>query len=235
MKTLGISLVSWAGLVSCLVAQSSDFHTFTNTEGKSLEAKILRVMDDTMIIQAKNGRSYTVKKELFSDSDQSYIRKWAEEEAKNYVPSLDVDFSSGKGDAKDGTDYDNRSQRLSPKVSIKNRDARFTVKNANVTVLMFGKDVLNSRKLKVLSRQSYKLSSLEPGQTATWEGKSFTAPYDDNSAAQFGHKYNGYIVVVENESGKKIHTAGTASYKNYSEAAMRLKTGSNTTRAALGN
>ena len=101
------------------------FRTFTSTDGKTLQAKLLSVGAENITIQAANGKSYTLPPTRFSASDQTYIKKWAEDQKKNYIPSLDIKFASGKGDAKSGVDYDDRAQRFTPKVTITNRDTKF--------------------------------------------------------------------------------------------------------------
>ena len=200
-----------------------DYRKFTSADGKVLEAKMIKVVGADVVIQAKNGRSYTLPAAKFSPEDQSYFKKFAEDQAKNYEPRLEIKFSSKKGDRRTDVYYDDRTQGLEPTVRIENREQEFEVKGATVTVVTIAKHVTNRNELKVISREDFKLPSLPAGKTATLTGKSIKLEYDDQNSYRYGHKYSGYVVVVKNAVGKITNTAGTTGYINRAEQALKLK------------
>ncbi|MEM0969299.1 MAG: hypothetical protein AAF191_03950 [Verrucomicrobiota bacterium] len=203
----------------------SETRTFTSSDGKSLSASLIKVSGNTAYIQIASGKTYQLPLERLSEEDQRYVKDWQKKEEANFIPRLSLDFSSGKGDSKDGTDYDNRSQTLRPGVKVENRELEFHLKGAEGHVFLFGTDVINRRSVKVLSRQNFPIASLAAGQELAWEGKPVKVQYDDNNAARFGHAYSGYLAIITNKSGKILATAGTTSFIKKAEAALELKSG----------
>lgn len=65
-------------LVSSLAADNK-YHTFTSADGREMEAKIIRVSGDEVIIERKaDGRNFTVGTDMFAQDDQAFIKEWDE-------------------------------------------------------------------------------------------------------------------------------------------------------------
>lgn len=205
------------------LADAEEFRTFTSAaDGRTLEAKLIKLAGENVVIQTKNGRSLTVSPTAFSPEDQAHIKKFAEEQAKLYDPRLDIKFASGKGDRRTDVYFDERTQELVPGVTIESREQTFEVKDATVTVITFGKHVTTRNELKVLSREAFKLT-LAAGKTAEWSGKKIKLEYDDEDSFRYGHKYAGYLIIVQNDQGRITNVAGTTAFAKKAEAAMRVK------------
>ena len=58
---------------------ASGIRIFTDQEGRTIEAGIIDVIADTVIIQRIDGRKFVSKITIYSDEDQGYIRNWTPE------------------------------------------------------------------------------------------------------------------------------------------------------------
>ncbi len=204
----------------------AETHQFTDSNGNTIQAEIVSVSGESVTIKRNDGRSFTTKTSVFSEEDRKFIAAWQKAEALNRIPRLEIRINNGKNDrlAKDG-DYDNRTAALQFKVSIENEERNFDIVDAKATLLIFGKSVFDSGRLKVMSRESFDLSVPE-GATAVLNGEEVVFKYDDNDSAKFGHKYGGYLVVIQNEGGKIIgHKCVPEPMGKYLEAALKLKSG----------
>ena len=67
------------GLLACLsnIANAAGFHTFKDTQGREMEAKITRVSGEDVYIERRDGLNTKVKRSIFSQVDQTYIAEWA--------------------------------------------------------------------------------------------------------------------------------------------------------------
>jgi hypothetical protein len=72
---LGILL----SLLLCLpsIANAAAFHTFKDTQGREMQAKITRVSGEDVYIQRSDGLNTKVKRSIFSKKDQTHIAEWA--------------------------------------------------------------------------------------------------------------------------------------------------------------
>jgi len=68
--TLGLSLAT-AG------AQSSEVRTFTNAQGKAIQAKLVGLAGDQVTIEMVGGKRFTLGLNTFSAADQDYVKKAA--------------------------------------------------------------------------------------------------------------------------------------------------------------
>ncbi|MFQ3270602.1 MAG: hypothetical protein ACI9A1_000918, partial [Lentimonas sp.] len=96
MFTHQLAIVIFALFTSALLP-AADFHTFKDTQGREMEAKITRVSGKDVYIERRDGLSTKVKRSIFSKQDQSYIEEWA----KNALLEgdiLEVRFTQKKTD-----------------------------------------------------------------------------------------------------------------------------------------
>ena len=73
-----IKLILGAFLSSLPLLFSDAAHTFTATDGRTLEANIVRYQPDHDLVEIKrtDGTLLRVKSTLFESADQTYIQKW---------------------------------------------------------------------------------------------------------------------------------------------------------------
>ncbi|MFT5826281.1 MAG: hypothetical protein ACI8ZW_001790 [Yoonia sp.] len=96
MFTHQLAIVIFALFTSALLP-AADFHTFKDTQGREMEAKITRVSGKDVYIERRDGLSTKVKRSIFSKQDRSYIEEWA----KNALLEgdiLEVRFTQKKTD-----------------------------------------------------------------------------------------------------------------------------------------
>jgi hypothetical protein len=62
--------------------------TFTDNDGREIEADILHGTKDTVTVKMANGKEYTLPIAKFSDTDQEFITEWI----KTKPPKVDYDF-----------------------------------------------------------------------------------------------------------------------------------------------
>ena len=76
-----LALFILTGLASSALAE---FRNFTDAKGRTISAEIVAVIDESVTIKRKDGRSFTVPASTFSEDDQSFIADWLKEnEAAN--------------------------------------------------------------------------------------------------------------------------------------------------------
>ncbi len=75
---LAVALLSSLFIQTSCSAQSNtgmqELRTFQDRQGRSIEARVVRVSGDQVTIQRTDGREFTVSVSLFSDADQQYLR-----------------------------------------------------------------------------------------------------------------------------------------------------------------
>ena len=66
-------------LAVALVALTGTLHarTFTSTDGRTLEADVVKIEGEAAVLQLATGRSVTVPFNLLIESDQAYLKKGA--------------------------------------------------------------------------------------------------------------------------------------------------------------
>lgn len=202
---------------------------FKNTNGQTIMAAIVKVAGTNVVIQTDAGKSYNLPVARFSPEDQLYIANWAKEQSQEYLPKIECFFNTGKKDARNGNDYDDRSQLLRPSVRVENREMKVAVDKAEGILMIFGKGAASSNELKVLSKQTFPVNVL-PFDKMEWEGKPVKIDYDDNDYARFGYKYNGYLVIIRSATGKVIRVDGTNTFAGKVDMALQLNEGDLTDR-----
>ncbi len=194
---------------------------FTNTAGDEITASIVSATTSEVVLKV-GVKSYTVPINTLSPDDQLYIDKFRKKEALNFVPNLNVDFQSSRSTT--DRSFDDVTQLITPSATITNRERAFKLEGAKATVLTLAKDVDASNTYRVMSKDAFEFS-IGPGESKSWEGKTYSLTYDQQSSIQYGHRYSGYIVVIQNVAGKIIHTSGTSQYAKYGEQALKLEVG----------
>jgi len=77
----GLGLASMFGADSTLTS-SHEFHTFTNQNGKTIQAAITDAVLDTVILKRDDGQSFKVPIATLSKDDQEFISQWVIQRAK---------------------------------------------------------------------------------------------------------------------------------------------------------
>jgi hypothetical protein len=85
------SLLTTSFLLSLLLSSVIQAREFHNTEGKSIEAKLISVEGDVAVMKLTNGRKVKVAMNKLSTADQDHIKAWWKEN-KNLITERDVKF-----------------------------------------------------------------------------------------------------------------------------------------------
>lgn len=67
------TLIYLTAIVSLTSAIADEFHQFTDTKGRKLEAKVVGLEGDQVTIERRDGKSFTVARTIFSAADQTVI------------------------------------------------------------------------------------------------------------------------------------------------------------------
>lgn len=122
---------------------------------------------------------------------------------------LDIRVYSGKSDRLSKREqYDDRAVKLSFKIEIRNLDFKKKLDKAHATLVAFGKHVNSGSMLKVMLRHEFPVE-IEVNQIQTEQSGEALFEYDERESAQFGYKYIGYVLVIQNEKGEIIGSRGT--------------------------
>jgi hypothetical protein len=73
-------LIALTLIAAVLQASAAKFRTFSDSQGREIEAKLTRVSGDDIYIERHDGLNTKVDISIFSAEDQSYIRDWERKE-----------------------------------------------------------------------------------------------------------------------------------------------------------
>jgi hypothetical protein len=93
--------IALAAILLAAVARADDspeIHTFTNAAGKTIQAQVINVDNDTAYLKRADGKSFQVPIDTLGQDDQSYVRDWAIKEAlQDGSPIFDISAELNKG------------------------------------------------------------------------------------------------------------------------------------------
>ena len=139
-----------------LLSPSIEARPFTNAEGKTLEADIVRASDTEVTLRMVNQRTATVKISSLSEIDQAYVRKWI----ISQIPSLRVTPNMVRKTTKESrksffstsTKYYRQSYEL--EVDFQNNDTSKSLETTSLKYMLIGQSVNDPEKHRVLSVQT---------------------------------------------------------------------------------
>jgi len=127
-------------------------------------------------------------------------------------PMLEVDISRKSLSRGDGTDYDNKEQKIQLKVDIFSRELVKDYGQLKIHVYGIAQDVLSSSNYKILLKETFTLEELPRGNKVELETRIVHNRYDNNAYAQFGFKFYGYACrIVEQATGEVLFETGSPS------------------------
>ncbi len=124
-----------------------------------------------------------------------------------------------------GGDYDDQQQEIRPKLKLINIDTNQNYEGYNGAFIVIGQSAVDPKAYSALMRHEFTFSLLA---RKTFE--EVTAPVTtryDTTGAKFGYKYDGWILIIKDPSGKIVFTKATSSpHEKLSEKADKLAKGS---------
>ncbi len=203
------AMVFLLGLGASLVAEPM---TLTSKDGKTIAATILSVTGDNVQLKRADGVTFNVPVNRFDPNTQMAITKWQEENKgkvpphlRDKKPRMDIRVNTGRT-SRDGDQFsgfiDERKQKIAFKIELENQDAVYPIDTVNVTLLVVGESPI-TRQDAVVYKEVFKGVKLPLNEDVTINAKPFELWYDDEGA-MYGHKYEGYFVLVQDAEGKVL-------------------------------
>ncbi|MFZ4764672.1 MAG: hypothetical protein ACOYMN_06925 [Roseimicrobium sp.] len=250
MKT---SLAILLTLLFALSAHSSaETRAFIDQSGRSLEGELISISGEFVTIKrANDGQTFTVKASAFSKADQAYFASKGglpvasvpatvgpatarttpttpasslSSTASTAPMRIDLKVYPNKNEKAKGGFYDDRIQRVSFRVDIRNGEQQRTLSTAKAVMIAVAKDLEDSVQAQLISKEEFAVD-LPPLASKSQETKETKITYD-NLYFKYGFKYSGYVCVLKDASGKTVAVTGsTPALERGVEELLKLNVG----------
>jgi len=213
------------GLSLLLPVFSATARTFTSTDGKSIEAEVVKVTDTSVILSRGGGANVTVPLERLSAADQVFLKEWAENDKKNHIPKVIVRPNPNKREKKQEGAVQNEDRQgvFEFEIYIENLERTFEIKGASATLIVLGLYLYTSGEGVVMQRMEFNDVNILPGKNIQLQGESVRYEYDDKDIVH-GEKYDGFLFILRNAEGKVIDISGsTPRFENAADAILKLR------------
>ncbi len=185
----------------------AEMRMWTDKKGNSIEAEFVKIFSGKVILKLANGKQVKVPQSGLSKKDLEYL-------ASAIPPKIDfeVDIDNDERQtSSDGYGYSSRrKQKIKGSVTLtkKNRDP--SNRQFTAYLYVFAKE-LRDDEIWVLDTVK-KAFSFESQKTVEFSGNQRSVNYTDYSDVDdYGDKYEGYFVFIEDEKGNIIYTKGSRS------------------------
>ena len=205
-----------------LLSPLLEARTFTATDGRTLDAKVLKVNGDSAFLERNDGRAVTVPLDRLSACDREYLAAWAKNDAKDRLPRVKVTVDSNKRDSNIRAGYDERRGSFQFKIAIRNEERGFKIENATASLMVLGDYLHTPGETVVMQRADFKDISIDFGKT--FEANAEEVRYEYYRGYASGQKYSGFIFVLKTATGKIIDITGSTSrLENLADIILKLK------------
>ncbi|WOO39687.1 hypothetical protein [Rubellicoccus peritrichatus] len=198
------------------ICRGQDYREFTNNDGRSTQAKIVKVEDGKVTIQIPNvSKHYTYPIDYFVEADQSYINKWLTDISVRLelTDNFEVYVGVKKDLNKSGSQYWRyKSENITPTVKFTNKEFEKDFRNVKGVLAIIAVDFTNNRNYAVLDVQEFEFEHLPRKETQEWEGERTTSFWMDDDDAyddSFGFRYKGYSITLKNHNGEEVYRRAT--------------------------
>ncbi|MGJ8671475.1 MAG: hypothetical protein ACSHX2_00860 [Rubritalea sp.] len=177
--------------------------TLTNKSGKSLKAYLIAADSKNVTVKVADsrGQEFTLPLKSLSAASVKKIKAW-KTKGGGLSADYEISFKSGKVSAHSkNEDYDDRTLKLTPEATLKNTDYRLKTGKQQVTLLLFGKSVTDSRAYYVFLNETKSIGEIESLEELLVKFSDVRIDYDDRGYAKYGSRYHGYAVLVHDGKG----------------------------------
>jgi hypothetical protein len=239
---LPLAILAVAGM---LAVSHAETRTFIDQTGRALEGEFISASGSMVTIKrASDGQTFTVPATTFSRADQAYIAgkgggapvapatlgspstpSASASAASSTAPyRIELKVYPNKNDKAKGGYYDERIQRISYKIDVRNGEQQRAFESGKVVMLAVAKNLQDSDETQLIVREEFSVS-VKALFTETLETKETKLSYD-NLYYKYGYKYSGYVCVLKDQSGKTVTINGStpALEKNVDDL-LKLKVG----------
>lgn len=220
-------------ILGALLTLSVTARTFTNKEGKTIEAEITTVDTKTVTLKLLDGNTSRINLDQLSDADQAFVKAWLVDKipdlriTPNFVRS-NRDINSGSSSYSDGNNG-RRIQVLDLSVHFESWDKTTGIDDAQLTYILVGRSMEARSRYKILAVQNNDFSIAPAGQ-ASVDFKTVKNFYDDSPGNSAGARCVGYVLYANRKSDdRKIHaSASSPLLENAIQKIFTLKAGEET-------
>ena len=171
----------------------SEFRIWRDQKGNSVEAELVTLNATMVVIKDRDGKTFKFAPSKLSIEDQKYL--------KNAIPPrMDIEFKKVMDRVNTSHNYSARVT-LECEVTVTKKEQRAFDKDLKVTLMVFGesqryRDIIVMDKTEAsFSFRSSREFTMNAGLISMYQDK-----YDNSS----GVKYEGYLAVVQDKSGKVL-------------------------------
>lgn len=201
-------LLALAALVAPLGAFAEEQES---KDGRKIEATIVSVSDEEVAFRRSGSEKvYKLPLTSFSEATVEMLEDWeappasSKSTTKDKMPSLEIKFFSGKGNRLSKNErFDDRTERIDPNVTVRNRDLLRDLANVKMTVVTFARGVVANRQVKVLAKNTFDVSIAATNE-ADFKCTGATYDFYKKAFAKYGFKYQGYAIVLHDEDGNVL-------------------------------
>ena len=185
------------------VTATAPARTFTNSEGKSIEAEIIRADSTNVTLRLENKHTATVKIATLSEEDQAFVASWLAEQ----LPRLRITpnmVRSSKSSA-------NQSfvQNLQLSVELKNEDNAKGLEESTMKYILVGRSLSNRSHYKILLVQEENFVVPASGRHTVRFRKAVNNYYE-SSYSKSGYKCFGYVLYASRKKdNREVYTYGS--------------------------
>ena len=220
MKKIGPALVLFTLFIGLAHAEP---RTFTSTDGRTIQATVIKVTDANVVLDHPNFGTVTVPLDRLVEGDRKFLAKWAEAEKKNRIPKTEIQINSNKRDRRKEDAYEDRRGEFEFEIHIENEERNFDIAGAKATLIAFGDYMYDPGSCVIMERTEFNKIEIPEGKTRTLTGKLVRFEYDKDGY-KHGEKYTGYLFELRTASGKIIVRKGsTQRVINDAEQLLKLR------------
>jgi len=182
----------------------ADMRTWNSKKGSTIEAEYVNDVGGKVVLKGADGKQRKVPIAALSEKDQEYIYCLK-------PPKIDINVKKGLRRGDSGRDYDNKSQVVQCEVAIKKTGTRPYTGDLKAELFVFGVEVVSDMYVLMDKKNtSFKFTKENKGEHS-FTGTRIDLEYDDNDTAQFGTKFEGFLVVVTDSVGEIIDVSSSRS------------------------
>ena len=198
---------------------------FTNTEGKSLEAEIVRASTTKVTLRLKNKRTSTIPLTKLSEEDRKFVAAWLADKVPHlrFKPNL---VRSNRDERDSGYYSSDQIQTFEMTVDYSNDENTKGLEESLMKFILVGRSMRDKNQYKILSVQN-ETFTVAPSGRGTIPFRKVINRYYDGSYSKSGYKCTGYIVHAERKRDKRevFSYASTKPLEELLHTVLKLKTG----------
>lgn len=201
---------------------------FTNAEGKTIEAEIVRANSLVVTLRLQNKRTATVKIKTLSKADQEYVKSWLADQ----VPRLRFTPNMVRASKKEGSSYyPTYTQSMDLSVEVKNEDSAKGLEETTMSYMLIGRSVNDRNKNKVLLVQELDFQVGSGGSHNINFRKAVNKYYSNRNSgfSSYSNYYKcyGYVLFAKRKKdGREVYSyASTTHLTEAIYSIVGLKTG----------